>query len=75
MTLIKKVCTCRWSAVNTTTIDPPEICKIDPNCPEHADMTIGARSIIPGDATAEDLAWARAALTSPEPDDPDEADA
>jgi hypothetical protein len=28
-------CTCRWSSVNSTTIDPPEIVKFDPDCPHH----------------------------------------
>jgi hypothetical protein len=29
------VCTCRWSPVNTATIDPPHIVKRDPDCPAH----------------------------------------
>ena len=29
------VCTCRWSPVNTATIDPPHIVAADPNCPFH----------------------------------------
>ena len=28
-------CTCQWSLVNSTTIDPPHIVKINPNCPRH----------------------------------------
>jgi hypothetical protein len=31
------VCTCTWSPVNTTTIDPPHIVARDPNCPRHGD--------------------------------------
>jgi hypothetical protein len=28
-------CTCRWSVVHSTDIDPPYIVKIDPDCPHH----------------------------------------
>jgi len=28
-------CTCQWSLVNSTTIDPPHIIRTDPNCPRH----------------------------------------
>jgi hypothetical protein len=29
------LCTCRWSPVNTATIDPPHIVAADPACPVH----------------------------------------
>lgn len=29
------ICTCQWSAVNTTTIDPPYPVRRDPRCPIH----------------------------------------
>jgi hypothetical protein len=32
---ISSPCTCQWSLVNSTTIDPPHIVKINPNCPRH----------------------------------------
>ena len=28
-------CTCRWSVVQSTDIDPPHIVKIDRDCPHH----------------------------------------
>jgi hypothetical protein len=28
-------CTCRWSLVNSATLCPPHIIKIDPDCPQH----------------------------------------
>ena len=29
------LCTCRWSVVHSTDIDPPHIVKINPDCPHH----------------------------------------
>ena len=33
--LERGVCTCQWSPVNTATVDPPHIVRIDPCCPRH----------------------------------------
>jgi hypothetical protein len=32
-----KLCTCTWSPVNSATIDPPYVVKIDPDCPRHGE--------------------------------------
>ena len=31
----QRFCTCRWSVVHSTDIDPPHIVKINPDCPHH----------------------------------------
>ncbi len=31
----RRICTCQWSPVDTATIDPPHIVKIDRDCPHH----------------------------------------
>lgn len=46
-------CTCRWSTVSTTTICPPHIIKIDPDCPRHGHEAPPEDSIV---ATVERLA-------------------
>lgn len=33
--MARNICTCDWSPVNTTTIDPPHIVRPDPNCAIH----------------------------------------
>lgn len=47
-----RTCTCRWSRVNTTTIDPPHIVHIDPDCPDHGHHTRAVPGL--GEFTAEE---------------------
>lgn len=35
MTSRRRVCTCQWSIVHSTDIDPPYITRIDRDCPHH----------------------------------------